>query len=72
MIEKGDHAVLALCMQEKIHEILTDDEGLGKIAISLGFRVTTSVDLLLEALKDRNIGYEGFEVGIKNLKRNFV
>lgn len=67
VLEKGDHAVLALCMQEKIHEILTDDEGLGKIAINLGFKVTASADLLLEALKGKDMGYEGFEVGIKNL-----
>ena len=67
MVEEGDHAVLALGMQEKIYEIITDDEGLAKIAISLGFKVTASSDLLLEALKNKDIGFSEFEDGIRNL-----
>ncbi len=67
VLEEGDHAVLALGMQEKAHEIITDDEGLAKIAISLGFKVTASLDLLLEALKNKDIGFSEFEDGIRNL-----
>jgi len=67
VVEEGDHAVLALGMQEKVYEIITDDEGLAKIAISLGFKVTASSDLLLEALKNKDIGFGEFENGIRNL-----
>ncbi|HIC92002.1 MAG TPA: hypothetical protein EYP21_08120 [Syntrophaceae bacterium] len=67
VVERGDHAILALATQEKAYEIITDDEGLAKIAISLGFKVTASPDLLLEALKNKDIGFDEFENGIRNL-----
>ena len=67
VVEEGDHAVLTIGMQEKVYEIITDDEGLAKIAISLGFKVTASSDLLLEALKNKDIGFGEFENGIRNL-----
>lgn len=67
VVEEGDHAVLALGMQEKAYEIITDDVGLAKIALSLGFKVTASSDLLLEALKNNDIGFDEFENDIRNL-----
>lgn len=67
VVEEADHAVLALGMQEKAYEIITDDVGLAKIALSLGFKVTASSDLLLEALKNNDIGFDEFENDIRNL-----
>ena len=66
-VEEGDYAVLALGMHEKAYEIITDDVGLAKIAVSLGFKVTASSDLLLEALKNKDIVFDEFENGIRNL-----
>ena len=54
-------------MHEKAYEIITDDVGLAKIAVSLGFKVTASSDLLLEALKNKDIVFDEFENGIRNL-----
>jgi predicted nucleic acid-binding protein len=66
-LTKGDEAVIALAMQEKVEEIITDDDGLGKIAMALGFRISASPDLLLEGLKDKLMSFQDFETFIRGL-----
>ena len=66
-LTKGDEAVIALAMQEKAKEIISDDEGLGKIAMALGFRISASPDLLLEGLKDKLMSFQDFETFIRGL-----
>ncbi|GFP35272.1 hypothetical protein HKBW3S43_01064 [Candidatus Hakubella thermalkaliphila] len=66
-LTKGDEAVIALALQEKVKEIITDDEGLAKIAMALGFRIKASPDLLLEGLKDKLMSFQDFESFIKGL-----
>ena len=63
----GDAAVLALALQEKAMEIMTDDEGLSRIALSLGFKVRASPDLVLQAFKGRIIDFQDFERYTKGL-----
>lgn len=48
-------------MQEEVEVLITDDEGLGKIAMTLGFKVMASPDLLLQSLKEGFIGFTEFE-----------
>jgi predicted nucleic acid-binding protein len=66
-LTEGDEAVLSLAIQEKAKEIVTDDDGLGKIAMAFGFHVKASPDLLLEGLKKNRLGHEDFEVLIREL-----
>ncbi|GFP42805.1 hypothetical protein HKBW3C_01929 [Candidatus Hakubella thermalkaliphila] len=54
-----------MALQEKVKEIITDDEGLAKIAMALGFRIKASPDLLLEGLKDKLMSFQDFESFIK-------
>ncbi len=67
ILPQGDKAVLSLALQEKTTEIITDDEGLSKIALSLGFRVSASPDLLLQSLKKGFVRFQEFEKHIRNL-----
>lgn len=66
-LPKGDSAVLSLAAQESAKEIMTDDEGLGKIALSLGFDVVASPDLMLRALIAGEIKFRDFEKSIRSL-----
>jgi predicted nucleic acid-binding protein len=66
-LTQGDEAVIALAMQEKAKEIISDGEGLAKIAMALGFRISASPDLLLEGLKDRLMSFQDFETFIRGL-----
>lgn len=67
VLAAGDEAVLSLAMQEKSAGILTDDDGLGKIAVALGYAVAAAPDLLLKGLR-RNIYNIGeFETFIRGL-----
>ncbi|MBI5195666.1 MAG: hypothetical protein HZA10_05045 [Nitrospirae bacterium] len=63
----GDEAVMAAAVQEKILEIITNDDGLGKIAASLGIKVSASPDLLLEGLRSKIMKFEDYEFFLKNL-----
>lgn len=67
VLAKGDTAVLALALQEKTAKAITDDEGLSKIALSLGLRVKSSPDLLLDALIKGTINFREFEDYIRSL-----
>lgn len=67
MLAPGDHAVLALGLQEAAQEILTDDEGLGKVAVAIGFQVTASADLLVDALKQGELDWASFDTAIRGL-----
>ena len=51
VLAKGDEAVLSVALQEKAKEIMADDDGLGKIAMAMGFSVMARPDLLMEGLK---------------------
>lgn len=66
-LPRGDTAVLALAIQEKADTVMIDDEGLTKIALSLGFNVVASPDLMLQSLKEGGIEFKKFEKNIKNL-----
>lgn len=63
----GDRDVLALGIQEKALEIITNDDGLGKIASYLGFKVAASPDLFFECLKNKLISRDDFENGLRKL-----
>jgi predicted nucleic acid-binding protein len=67
VLTKGDEAVLSLAIQEKAKEIVTDDDGLGKIAMALGFDVKATPDLLMEGLRKNRLSLEDFEIFIKGL-----
>jgi predicted nucleic acid-binding protein len=67
VLTKGDEAVLSLAIQEKAREIVTDDDGLGKLAMALGFDVRATPDLLMEGLKKNRLSIEDFEVFIRGL-----
>ena len=54
-------------MQEKAKEIVTDDDGLGKLAIALGFDVKATPDLLMEGLKKNRLSIQDFEIFIRGL-----
>ncbi|MEW6215294.1 MAG: hypothetical protein AB1478_08880 [Nitrospirota bacterium] len=67
ILTHGDEAVLSLAIKEKVKEILTNDDGLGKIALSLGFSVRATPDLLMEGLKETILNITEFEVFIRGL-----
>ena len=67
ILAKGDESVLSLAIQEKAKEIVTDDDGLGKIAMALGFDVKATPDLLMEGLRKNRLSLEDFEIFIKGL-----
>lgn len=66
-LSKGDEAVLALAVKKRATQIITNDDGLGKIASALGFRVIATPDLLLKGLFARLINIDEFEVFIRGL-----
>jgi len=67
ILTKGDEAVLSLAIKEKTKGILTDDDGLGKIALALGFIVKATPDLLIEGLGGKILDFTSFEVFIRGL-----
>ena len=67
ILTKEDESVLSLGMQEKVKEIVTDDEGLSKLAMTLGFDVKATPDLLMEALRENRLSIQDFEVFIREL-----
>jgi len=66
-LSKGDEAVLSLAFSVGAKEVLTNDDGLGKIAMGLGFRVIATPDLLMEALKEKVITIQDFENFVRGL-----
>lgn len=66
-LAKGDANVIALAMREKVKTILTDDDGLGKIAYSLGYTVKASPDLLLDGLRKKVLSVAEFESYMRGL-----
>ena len=66
-LSKGDGAVLSLAFSVGANEVLTNDDGLGKIAMGLGFRVIATPDLLIEALKEGVVNVEDFENFVRGL-----
>jgi predicted nucleic acid-binding protein len=67
ILTKGDESVLSLAMQEKANEIMADDDGLGKIAMALGFNVKATPDLLMEGLKKNALSLQDFEIFMRGL-----
>jgi predicted nucleic acid-binding protein len=67
ILTKGDESVLSLGMQEKANEIVTNDDGLGKLAMALGFDVKATPDLLMEGLKKNRLRIQDFEIFIREL-----
>jgi predicted nucleic acid-binding protein len=66
-LSKGDEAVLALAFSVRAKEVLTNDDGLGKIAMGLGFRVMATPDLLMEALNEELMTVGDFEDCLRGL-----
>jgi len=66
-LSKGDEAVLSLALSVGAKEVLTNDDGLGKIAMGLGFRVIATPDLLMEALKEKVMNIQDFEIFVRGL-----
>jgi predicted nucleic acid-binding protein len=67
ILTMGDEAVLSLALQEGASEIMVDDDGLGKIAMVLGFDVKASPDLLMEGLKRNALNHQDFEALMRGL-----
>ena len=67
ILTKGDESVLSLAMQGRANEIISNDDGLGKLAMALGFDVKATPDLLMEALEKKRLSIEDFEIFIKGL-----
>ncbi len=66
-LSKGDEAVLSLAFGVGAKEVLTNDDGLGKMAMGLGFRVIATPDLLMEALKEEVVNFQDFENFVRGL-----
>ena len=58
---------MSAAIKEKANGILTDDDGLGKIALALGFIVKATPDLLIEGLRGNILDFTDFEVFIRGL-----
>jgi predicted nucleic acid-binding protein len=67
VLTKGDEAVISIAITEKAKTIVTNDDGLGKIALALGFRVKASPDLLLRGLKENLMNFTEFEIYTRSL-----
>lgn len=66
-LAKGDEAVLSLAIKEKAEEIITNDDGLSKIALALGYRVIATPDLLMKGLKNKLLSFKEFETLMRGL-----
>jgi predicted nucleic acid-binding protein len=67
ILTKGDEAVLSLAIKIKAEKIITNDDGLGKIAMALGFNVNATPDLLMKGLREKVLNVQEFEVLIRGL-----
>ena len=67
ILAKGDESILALAIQEHAEWIITNDDGLGKIAMVLGFKVKATPDLLLLALEEKLLDVCKIETLIREL-----
>lgn len=67
ILTKGDESVLSIGLQEKTKEIVTDDDGLGKLAMTLGFDVKAAPDLLMEGLEKSRLSIKDFEILVRGL-----
>jgi predicted nucleic acid-binding protein len=59
--------VIAIALQEKASDVITNDDGLGRIAFSMGLRVGGSPDLLLEGVKSKIINSEDYKFLLRSL-----
>ena len=66
-LKTGDHSVISLALQVNAKEVLTDDDDLAKIAEALGMQVTSSADIILKHLKDKEVEVEEFQSLINDL-----
>ncbi len=66
-LAQGDEAVMALASQIKAREIITNDDGLGRMAMSMGFRVNASSDLLFEGLRTNIVNIKNYENFLRSL-----
>jgi len=66
-LAKGDENVIAVALNEEVKIILTDDDGLGRIAYSLGYTVKASPDLLLDGLRRNVLSDAEFESYMRGL-----
>jgi predicted nucleic acid-binding protein len=66
-LSKGDEAVLSVAFSAGAKEVLTNDDGLGKIAMGLGFRVMATPDLLMESVKEGAMNIQDFENFVRGL-----
>jgi predicted nucleic acid-binding protein len=67
ILAAGDEAVLALAISEKADALVTNDDGLGRVAFALGISVQASSDLLLECLKRNILTFERYEILLRSL-----
>jgi len=67
ILAKGDEAVLSLAIKEEAKVVITNDDGLGKIAMALGFRVNGSPDMLMKGLREKVLDFREFESLIRGL-----
>jgi len=67
ILASGDEAVLALAIDEKAGILVTNDDGLSRVAFALGITVQASSDLLLEGLKRNILSFEHYEILLRSL-----
>ena len=67
ILTSGDEAVLALATREKIRTVITNDDGLGRIALATGFVVRATPDLLLEGLRKKILNHDKYESFVRGL-----
>jgi len=67
VLSAGDEAVLALAVKEKEMGVITNDDGLGKIALALGFDVIATPDLLIRGLRKNILKRNEFENYMRGL-----
>lgn len=67
ILAKGDESVLSLAIKAKAKEVITNDDGLGKIAMALGFAVNGTPDLLMKGLRERVLDFREFEALVRGL-----
>ena len=59
--------MLALAISEKADALVTNDDGLGRVAFALGITVQASADLLLEGLKRKIMTFDQYETLLRSL-----
>lgn len=66
-LKEGDHAVISLAHELKATHVITDDEGLQKVARSFQWKVLSSPEILLLALKKGVLEIDEYRFDIRNL-----